>query len=372
MTTKEIVPLSMSLPLASTSHLQNMTDTDLMVIGNAFPGEKLDDESRLRKAKTVVAEFKLYIDTTDNKKGGRDKLLACITQSIAESMLTLASLDLPLTRSLGYAALIPYANVCTVMLQYQGLGELMYRTGTVASIQTNVVYKGDKFDYELGSTPWLKYKDGGEPHTDANLTHAWCICHNKTGPQTIEVMDRKELDKVHKASQNPNGPAWKGWFSQMCRKAPEKRIAKYMQTAVGGVAQTTLGLALDLENSQYNLERMDHYKTVRDDHSRKVLGEANADLDGPAKPPEAQDALPEPEGWISAKGKSNASLRKAVRELRGVTDSSLSDDDYVRVAILDVLGKKTIDNREEFTKVWDDVVNERNRDASTGERIPAA
>jgi len=278
MTEKAIVKLQMDCPLADTRHLANMSESDLAIIGNAFPDETLSDEQRMKKAMTFRSQFKLYIDNTDNSKGGRDKLLRCVTQSIAESMLTLASLDLPLTKSLGYAALIPYGGICTVQLMYQGLGGLMYRTGTVASIQTGVVYEGDKFDYELGSEPWLKYKEGEGKRTDDKLTHAWCICHNKTGPQTIEVMDRAELNKVKKASKMPDGPAWKGWFSQMCRKAPEKRIAKYMQTAVGGMAQTTLARGLDLENSQYDLERMGHYKNVRQAHSEDMKGRANASL----------------------------------------------------------------------------------------------
>ena len=88
----------------------------------------------------------------------------------------------------------------TVSLMYQGLGELMMRTGTIGSIQTGVVYEGDKFDYELGSDPWLKYGRRDGPATDDKLTHAWCIAHNLHGPKTIEVMDRNELNKVRRAS----------------------------------------------------------------------------------------------------------------------------------------------------------------------------
>lgn len=277
-----LVPLKMNCPLADTEHLKSMSKSDLMVVGNAFPGDDLNDEQRLRKAETMVAQFALYIENSEKSKAA---ILGCVAQSIAESMLTLASLDLPLTKSLGYAALIPYSGVCTVALMYQGLGELMMRTGTIGSIQTGVVYEGDEFSYELGSDPRLKYSRGGKAATDDKLTHAWCIAHNLQGPKTIEVMERSELDKVRRASKMPQGPAWKGWFSQMCRKAPMRRMAKYMQTAVGGMAQSTLARGLELENSQFNLDRTDHYKGVRQAHSDEMKAKAHASLAPPANLP---------------------------------------------------------------------------------------
>ena len=290
MTENAIVALQMNCPLAATVHLKNMSENDLMVIGKAFPGDDLSGEQRLYKAQTMVAQFALYIENSDK---ARAKLLACVTQSIAESMLTLASLDLPLTKSLGYAALVPYGGVCTVSLMYQGLGELMMRTGTIGSIQTGVVFEGDEFSYELGSDPWLKYTRGEGDASDDKLTHAWCIAHNNQGPKTIEVMERSELNKVRAASKMPQGPAWKGWFSQMCRKAPMRRMTKYMQTAVGGMAQTTLARGLDLENSQYDIGRMDHYKGVRQAHSDDLKARAHASLGEtkalPAPPATAED-----------------------------------------------------------------------------------
>jgi phage RecT family recombinase len=332
MSETSIVKLQMDCPLVATEHLSNMSESDLMVIGNAFPDDTLDDDQRSRKAKTMVAQFAMYID---NSEKARDKLLACVTQSIAECMLTLASLDLPLTKSLGYAALIPYGGVCTVMLQYQGLGELMYRTGTVASIQTGVVYKGDKFDYELGSNPWLTYKEGDGKRTDENLTHSWCICHNKVGPQTIEVMNKAELDKVRKASKMPDGPAWKGWFSQMCRKAPEKRIAKYMQTAVGGMAQTTLARGLDLENSQYDVGRIEHYKGVRAEHSKSLMAKASESL--------GVKTLPSPSGDIPDEV---AAIKLRMKDIFGNAECSrvartIADDGIIR----------TLDEAQAFEKI---------------------
>jgi|GEM_PF-1850914 len=365
-TTTELATLRMDCPLASTVHLKNMAEADLAVLGDAFPGEMSDDD-RMRKARALVSQFRTYIDTIDNKTGARDKVLACVTQSIADCMLTMASLDLPLTKSLGYAALIPYGGICTVTIMYQGLGELMYRTGTIASVQTGVVYEGDKFDYELGSAPKLTYSRGDGPATNDTLTHAWCLIHNKVGPDSIEVMERSELDKVHRASKMPNGPAWKNWFSEMCRKAPMRRLAKTMQTAVGGIAQTTLAAALAHENAGYDLE---HYQAIRQEHSKGLMDKVSASLGSPKSLPAPDTDEPPADTGISPKGKTKRDLLNHVKEMRKSCESSMTDGEYVQQVIFDMHKKQTIDTQAEFDSVWNEIVNTHNRDLETGEKFP--
>jgi len=355
----DIVKVTMNAPLQYSEHLMNLPESDVRMIADSFPSDDLSGEQRLRKAGTMLAQTKLYIDNSKTK----DKLLACVAQSIAESILTLASLDLPLTQSLGYAALIPYGNVCTVSLMYQGLGELMMRTGTIGSIQTGVVYKGDSFKYELGSDPWLKYSRGDELATDANLTHSWCIAHNLHGPKSIEVMERSELDKVRKASKMPQGPAWKGWFSQMTRKAPMRRMAKYMQTAVGGMAQSTLSMGLDLENSQYDIGRMDHYKQIRQDNSDELKARAAASL----APPEA---LPAPTEIPPPTVDEDNALATIVGEMREGVESTLMDAEFILQVTFSLFEKNEITSKAEFVAVWNAIVNEKAFDLATGDRIP--
>ncbi len=352
--TTDLVELKMDYPLAATVHLKNMSESELMVIGKAFPEESLTDEQRMNKAVTMRAQFMLYIETIDNSKNARDKVLQCVTQSIAECMLTLASLDLPMVRSLKYAALIPYSNVCTVSIMYQGLCELIYRTGSVASISCGVVYKGDQFAYEVGTNPALRCIRGTEPATEDNVTHAWALAHNVKGPDTIEVMELPDLQRIKNASKMSKGPAWRNWWGQMYRKAPIRRMANYLRMGAGA-AQTVLARALDLENSEFRLEQLDKYRDMRKTHSRELIDAAFSDGDGPK-------TLPAP--------KNNDDLRRAVSEMRESTESSLSDDGFIRAVIVDVLKKKTMQPGEEFDKVWNAIVVEKNYDLATAERIP--
>ncbi len=285
--------VKMNAPLTYSAHLTNLPEQSILAIADAFPDDSLDTEQRRRKAMTYLSQAKLYIETAQS----RDKILACVSESIAECVMSLASMDLPLIKSLGFAALIPYSNVCTISIMYQGLVELIMRSGTVASIQAGVVYEGQEFDYELGSEPWLKCKMFDGNRSDDKLTHAWAIAHNLNGPKSIEVMDRAELDKVRAASNQKSGVIYKNWFAEMCRKAPTRRLAKYMRKAVGGVPQLVLERALDIENAQFDLGKLDHYKGVRQAHSDDLKARAHASLTEPTLPAPAltEDGHPIPD-----------------------------------------------------------------------------
>jgi phage RecT family recombinase len=361
--TTDIVPLQMNYPLVATTHLANMSDGDLMVIGKAFPGDNLTDEQRLIKAETMRSQFMLYIDNVDNKKGARDAILRCVTQSIAECMLTLASIDLPLTKSLGYAALIPYAGVCTVTIMYQGLCELIYRSGTIASIQCGLVFDGDQFAYEVGTAPALRCIRGDKPATEANLTHAWSIAHNATGPDTIEVMERSELDKVKGASKMSKGPAWRDWWGQMYRKAPIRRMAKYLQTSTSGAAQAVLARALELDNSGFMLSQNEKYKEIQDANSKELSEQVSAILKAP-------EALPAPTEIPPPTADEDNALATIVGEMREGVDSSMMDSEFIVQVTFGLLGRNDIQSKTEFNQVWNAIVNEKAFDLETGERIP--
>jgi len=368
-TTKEsAVSLRMDCPLVSTSHLKTISDADLAIVARAFPGE-ISDADRTVKARTMVAQFALYIDNLDNSA----KVLGCVTQSIAECMLTLAALDIPLIKSLGYAALIPYGKTCTVSIMYQGLCELIYRTGAVASIQCGLVYKGDTFEYELGTNPALRCIRGDGAASEANVTHAWAIAHNNSGPDTIEVMERDELLKVKKASKMQDGQIWRTWWGQMMRKSPIRRLAKYMQTAVGGIAQSQLARGLEIENSQYDPSRAARYEELGSAHAREQLEVALKSSDRPLALPEP---LPErPAGWIEGLGKTKVDLWNKVQKIREA-ESDLSCKDWMEDVLRQLNQAGTIssceklDNPDDIEAVWDAVVNENRFDLATGDLLP--
>ncbi len=75
------------------------------------------------------------------------KLAECEPQSVLNSALTAASMDLPINQNLGFAYLIPYKNktgtVCQFQMGYKGFIQLAQRSGYYKTINVTEVKEGE-------------------------------------------------------------------------------------------------------------------------------------------------------------------------------------------------------------------------------------
>lgn len=121
---------------------------------------------------------------------------------------------------------------------YQGMLELARRSGDIARIDANVVREGDAFDYEYGTTPYLRHKPCRNPGA---LEFAWCIAFFADGksPQ-FRVVSRADIARIPE-SQEPAGERAKyAWsFSPWCKhpeamwcKTAAKRLAIWLPASV--------------------------------------------------------------------------------------------------------------------------------------------
>lgn len=158
------------------------------------------------------------------------KLAETTPQSFLGAMMTAAQLGMEPNTPLGQAYLIPFRNhgvmECQFQLGYKGLIDLAYRSGEVSTIQAQVVYANDKFDYQLGLEPKLNHipvtGDRGDP------VFVYAIFRTKDGGFGFEVMS---MDDVRKHAQKfsksfSNGP-WQTNFEEMAKKTVLKRVLKY-------------------------------------------------------------------------------------------------------------------------------------------------
>lgn len=331
-----------------------------MMVGRQIPGE-LDDEQRLAQGRAVIEETATYIAGLKDSKG----VLGCCRISLVETLMNLASINLKLTPSLGWAYLIPYSRVLSLMIGYKGLAELIMRTGRIASIQTAVVYKGEeeRFEYELGTNGYMSHKPRHDIQRNWDTTiAAWMEVKLVGGGSMIEVMDRADLEKVRKASGMPDGPAWKYWPGQMTRKAPMRRGASYLPKGTG-MAAMNLARALEIENSEYNLEKYHKMKKVE---SRKLDDEAAAAIGGTDP-----DAAPSPDGQSPPPDlmTGKRALVDKVSAARDGCGSTMTDIQFCEDVIYDTLKKNTIDDLEELAKV-NAAVDSGKYDWNNAEKIP--
>jgi len=133
---------------------------------------------------------------------------------------------------LGQCYLIPYGRECQFVPGWQGLVDLLSRTGR-ATAWTGAVYVGDTFDYGLGSAPFVSHKPCGEDDPD-KITHFYA-CGKVNGAElpTIEVWTAakvlKHRDRYNKVGRQHYSFAHPEMYG---RKVVLLQVLKYLPKSV--------------------------------------------------------------------------------------------------------------------------------------------
>lgn len=160
-------------------------------------------------------------------------LLKCTPRSVVGAVMEAAQLGLEPDGVLGHAYLVPYGTTCQLIIGYKGLVQLARNSGEVAHISAHVVYANDTFDFEYGSVERLTHKptlkNRGEPIA------AYAIAHLKDGsPPPFEVMPVEDINRIRDSVAGSRGASspWQTDWSEMARKTPVRRLAKFLPLAV--------------------------------------------------------------------------------------------------------------------------------------------
>ncbi len=166
------------------------------------------------------------------RKGTKESLLKSVI-SVAQTGLTLN----PIAKE---AFLIPRYNSVSRSIQiglepsYVGLVKLLTDTGSVTSINTQLVYAEDDFQINLASDepvrhiPALKNRE--------NLLGVYSIAKLATGEKQVEWMEISEVHKIRDTSESykswkkdsNKSTIWNTHYGEMVRKTVLKRIYKYL------------------------------------------------------------------------------------------------------------------------------------------------
>lgn len=136
------------------------------------------------------------------------------------------------------AHLIPRWNTkkghyeATLVIDYKGYVELMYRGGFVKRIHADVVYEGDIFVYELGlvlkHVPWAWRKDAKRPKERGAVLGAYCMIFLKDADPKCEVMTEEEIQEIRRRSASPEKGPWVTDTNEMRKKTPFRRAQKWV------------------------------------------------------------------------------------------------------------------------------------------------
>ncbi|GII88219.1 DNA recombination protein RecT [Sphaerisporangium siamense] len=244
------------------------------------------------------------------------KLLDCSQESLLAALLESARLGLePGTKQ---AAIVPYSKQATFIAQWQGLVELMYRSGQVASVTAEFIHEADTWDYKVGDggTFWHRPNLLAEDRGPIVLVYAFAEIKGG-GRSKIVTLNRRQAEQIRdqysKAYQlaeknrlaepaefaaNPD----KGWFNStwhtefaaMWRKSAVRRLADWVPQS----PELVEWLQRSNEAGESELPDVDF------DYDGEVLseteepsepGEPAADTTAPASPP--GDAPGKAEDW---------------------------------------------------------------------------
>lgn len=199
-------------------------------------------------------------------------LAGCTPTSIVQCAMGAAELGLDLGGSLGQAYMVPYKNTAQFIIGYRGFIHLARQSGTIASIASHVVYRGDKLSVNFAEEHILHEPDlDAEDMADSDIVAVYAIARFKDGSRQVEVMTRRQVDAIRRRSKaSDNGP-WKTDYAEMARKTVIRRLCKYLPLS------PELAKAIEIDDAATFDVQAEETTPTTDDAPQPSRGKAIAD-----------------------------------------------------------------------------------------------
>lgn len=164
------------------------------------------------------------------------QLADCDPNSLLGAMMTAAQLNLEPNTPQGLAYLIPYKREATFQIGYKGLLQLAYRSGLVASINADVVYRAEVdaglFRFYRGACPRIEHEtDILRPELRrGDLVAAYAACTLRGGESLLRLVDAGDIERARKMSRSRNSEhsPWNTHPEAMWCKTALRRLAAWM------------------------------------------------------------------------------------------------------------------------------------------------
>ena len=172
-------------------------------------------------------------------------LLECSASSVIGSLLFAAQLGLEPGLE---AHLVPYkskhaggARECQLIPDYRGLIKLVRRSGEIAAIRANVVYKDEKFYWMDGIRQHLEHRPDDSHNFDPkNIIAAYAVCEFTSGAHQVDLMYRAQIDKIMNHSRSHKTGPWVTDYAEMAKKTVIRRICKLLPSTSESYTAVTL------------------------------------------------------------------------------------------------------------------------------------
>lgn len=115
----------------------NQSNQQLVAIQNALKGANKSIQASLKENAGTFNASLMELITSDAS------LMKCNPEKLMAEAIKAASIKLPLNKQLGYAYLVAYGTVPTMIIGYRGYIQLAMRTGQYRYINADIVYEGE-------------------------------------------------------------------------------------------------------------------------------------------------------------------------------------------------------------------------------------
>lgn len=165
-----------------------------------------------------VVDSKKFLGLALREVRATPKLAEASVPSLLGAVLGAAQLGLEIGGSLGHVYLVPFKGEVQLILGYKGMVQLALRSGLIASINAQVVRKGDTFDWEYGTNAFIRHRP--EAGVGGEVTHAYAVARLVTGGDVFVVLFKEDIErrKGRSKATGKNSP-WQTDYDEMARKS---------------------------------------------------------------------------------------------------------------------------------------------------------
>lgn len=161
-------------------------------------------------------------------------------QSLMLSVLRAAQMGLEPDGIVGY--LVPYKDhkagktIAQFLPSFRGMVQLARQSGEIASVTARAVRKGDDFDFELGTTEFIKHKPLiSDDDEGREITYVYAVAHfrDKDSKPQFDVMTKAQVERIRARSKakSERSPWFTDW-EEMAKKTVVKRLMKMLPISV--------------------------------------------------------------------------------------------------------------------------------------------
>lgn len=153
----------------------------------------------------------------------------CRPSTVLGAVMTAAQLGLEFG-PLGHAYLVPYKDVCTLIVGYRGYIDLARRSGQLRSIVARAVHDRDEFDYAYGTDEHLHHRPALGDR--GSVVAYYGVALLQDGGQVIHVMSPADVEAFRKRSKASSSGPWVTDYDAMACKTVVRRMVPWLPMSV--------------------------------------------------------------------------------------------------------------------------------------------